>query len=227
MEHRNQSSLTKSWILTGIGTGLVSLAIYPLMLLVDLPDKLLAAMAGLFGPLLAISSIGTYYFISLHRKTVIVQIAALSNIAAGVTVNLMMIVQLSVNQWMSRSSEIAPGGPSGQILGDSWKVVNQVQLGLDISWDIFISMGTLLFAVAMLRHPKLGKLLGVSGILLGASIFVVNFLTFPMPPAETGLFDLGPIMGLWYLIVGIKLIFSLKWVDERLAQKYNNSLSIE
>lgn len=221
MNHTNQSTHVKSWILVGIGIGLVTAFIYPIMLFVALPDKLLAVFAGCFGPLLAIASIGSYYFISLHRKTVVVQIAAMANVAAGLTVNLMMVVQLSVNQFMSRSLETAISGPSREILEGSWKVVNQVQLGLDISWDIFISVGTLLFAVAMLRHPKLGRILGFSGILIGAGIFVVNFLTFPMPPAESGLFDLGPVMGFWYLVVGIKTIFSLKWVDERLAQKYN------
>ena len=75
----------------------------------------------------------------------------------------------------------------------------------------------LLFAVTMLGHPKLGRIFGWPGILIGAGILTFNFLTFPKPPAESGLFDLGPVMGLWYLAVGIKLILSLKWVDERLA----------
>jgi len=217
MDNLNQPSLTKSWIRVGIVCGLAAVFIYPLMLLVEMPDMLLAIAAGLFGPLLALAGIGTYHFISLHRKTVTVQIAALSNIAAGLTVNLMMIVQLSVNMWMKRSPEAALGGPSRQVLDDAWKLVNQVQLGLDISWDIFVAAGTVLFAVSMLGHPKLGRILGWTGILIGTGLFAINFLTFPVPPAESGFIDLGPVMGLWYLVVGIKIIMSLKWVDKRLA----------
>lgn len=209
--------LTRTWIRLGIVCGLVTMVIYPVVLMVKMPGILLAALAGAFGPLLALASIGTYHFIALYRRTVTVQIAVLSNIIAGVLVNLMMITQLSVNLWMRSSPELALGGPSRQILDDAWKVVNQVQLGMDISWDIFIAVGTILFAVSMLRHPKLGRILGWTGILVGAGIFVTNFLTFPIPPSEGGLIDLGPVMGLWYLAVGIKLILSLKWVDERLG----------
>jgi hypothetical protein len=217
MRDNEESSLARSWIRLGIVCGLVTVVLYPVLLMVNLPGILLVPMAGAFGPLLAVASIGTYHFIALHRRTVTVQLAVLFNIIAGVLVNLMMITQLSVNVWMRSSPELALGGPSRQILDDAWKVVNQVQLGMDISWDIFIAVGTLLFAVSMLGHPKLGRIFGWPGILIGAGILAFNFLTFPKPPAESGLFDLGPVMGLWYLAVGIKLILSLKWVDERLA----------
>ena len=215
MINEGKNHLTRTWIRTGIVCGLAALPVYPLLIFVDLPDILLVVLASFFGPLLAMSSIGLYFFISLHRRSVAVQTAALSNIIAGVTVNLMMIVQLSVNLWMKRSPESVIGGPSRQILEDAHKVVDKVQLGLDISWDFFIGVGTVLFALAMMSHPKLGRILGWAGLVVGLAILVANFMTFPIPPAESGLFDLGPVMGLWYLAVGIKLLFSLKWVNER------------
>ncbi len=95
-----------------------------------------------------------------------------------------------------------------------WDVI----LGLDIAWDVFIGLGTLLFGVAMLRHPRLGPIMGGAGILIaGVGVLGMNFYTLPTPPANAGLIDAGPLCGLWYLVVVILIWRSRGWVEERLA----------
>ncbi len=88
-----------------------------------------------------------------------------------------------------------------------------VWLGLDVAWDVYIGLGTVLFGVSMLRHPRFGRPFGISGIILGLGLLVLNLYTFPAPPANAGLMDLGPFIGFWYLAVSVQTWRSLGWAQ--------------
>ena len=64
----------------------------------------------------------------------------------------------------------------------------------------------------MFGHPRLGKILSISGILIAFALLVLNIYSFPIPPAESGSIDLGPLTALWYLAVTIQIARSMKWV---------------
>jgi hypothetical protein len=213
----DEKKLYRTWVRLGIFAGLAASAIYPLMIFVPLPKKITVVFASLFGPLLMLASLGLYYFLKAYRKTVTAQLAVLSNIIASVLVTLMLIVQLSVNLSMDRLMASASGDMPEQTMKWIWQVIDKVQLGMDVSWDIFISIGTILFGVAMMRHPRFGKIVGFLGFLIGHFLLVFNLATFPIPPGESGLIDLGPLLGIWYLVVTILIIRSLKWFDQQLA----------
>jgi hypothetical protein len=53
----------------------------------------------------------------------------------------------------------------------------------------------------MFGRRGLGVWLAVPGLLIGGLLFIFNVATFPKPPADAGLVDLGPLVGLWYLAV--------------------------
>jgi hypothetical protein len=76
-------------------------------------------------------------------------------------------------------------------------------LGLDVAWDIYIGVGTLLFAVAMFAHEWFGKIYGITGATIAVLLLFLNLWTFPTPPANAGLFDAGPLIGGWYLVVTV------------------------
>jgi hypothetical protein len=54
---------------------------------------------------------------------------------------------------------------------------------------------------------------------VGLLIVGLNIGTFPTPPANAGLFDPGPLMGLWYLMVTVNMARSRGWYDEILATR--------
>jgi hypothetical protein len=54
--------------------------------------------------------------------------------------------------------------------------------------------------------------MGLSGVLIAVALLVLNVWTFPIPPANKNLIDLGPVLGLWYLAV---TIFLGKWLLAR------------
>jgi hypothetical protein len=88
-----------------------------------------------------------------------------------------------------------------------WDVV----LGLDVSFDVFIGLATLLFAVNMLRDPRFGRIIGWAGVfvsvvpLLGANIYY-----FPDPPYVHGFPHVGIFTGLWYLAVVLMLVRAVR-----------------
>jgi hypothetical protein len=54
-------------------------------------------------------------------------------------------------------------------------------------------------------------------MLLAVLLLGFNLATFPEPPGESNLVDLGPFVGLWYLAVTIQLWRSLAWVSHVLT----------
>lgn len=213
----DEKKIYRTWIRIGIYAGLAVSIIYPLMIFASLPKKITVVLASLFGPLLLVASLGLYFFLKAHRKTVTGQLAVLSNIIASAMVSLMLIVQLSVNLSMAGLMDSAGEGISEATKKWIWQVVDKVQLGMDVSWDVFIAIGTILFGVAMMKHPRFGKIFGLLGFLIGHFLLVFNLATFPTPPADAGLIDFGPFVGIWYLVATILIIRSLKWFDQQLS----------
>ena len=213
----NEKTINRAWIRIGIYAGLAVSVIYPLMIFAPLPKKLTIVLASLFGPLLMLASLGLYFFLKAHRKTVTGQLAVLSNIIASAMVSLMLIVQLSVNLSMAGLMDSAGEGISEATKKWIWQVIDKVQLGMDVSWDIFIAIGTILFGVTMMKHPRFGKIFGLIGFLIGHFLLIFNLSTFPTPPGDAGLIDLGPAVGLWYLAAAILVLRSLKWFDQQLS----------
>jgi len=213
----DEKTLYRTWIRIGIYAGLAVSVIYPVMIFVPLPKKITVVFASLFGPLLLVASLGLYFFLKAYRKTITGQLAVISNIIASVQVTLMLIVQLSVNLSMAGLIDSAGEGISEATKKWIWQVVDKVQLGMDVSWDIFIAIGTILFGVTMMKHPRFGKIFGLLGFLIGHFLLVFNLSTFPTPPGDAGLIDLGPIVGLWYLAAMVLIIRSLKWFDRQLS----------
>jgi hypothetical protein len=112
----------------------------------------------------------------------------------------MILVQLAVVQ-----STAPPIDPElGNVLRRRiWDVI----LGLDVAFDMFIGLGTVFFGVAMLGDERFGKIVGWAGIAIGLVVIIgFNMATFPDPPADAGLFDPGPLTGIWYLVVTIQMI---------------------
>lgn len=196
--HTNSEQLT--WIRLGIGAGLGVSVVYPTLLLASLPLVPTASLAALMGPLLGLGSVGLWAFLRTAGSSATAFLGALSNLLAGALFCAMALVQLAVRYGPE---------PAAGMVG--------IWLGLDVAWDVYIGLGTLAFALAMRRHPRLGRPFAWPGLLVGALVLIFNLATFPTPPAEAGLLDVGPLVGLWYLAVTLRLWASLGWVRERLV----------
>lgn len=198
--HRDTSApeLVERWRLTGATTGLLAVALYMFLSAAghDFPAKPGAAMAGLIGPLLACASIGLYQVLASQRATILGLLGAIANLTAGALLTAMLLVQTALDH----AEEQTPG-----LTASTERIFDHIHFGLDLAWDVFICIGTVLFGLAMVRRPGFGPVLGWIGVALAVALYVINFATFPEPPADEAV-DLGPLVGLWYAVVSALLL---------------------
>jgi len=192
------------WRRIAIAAGLAACISYPLMVYVPLPRFAQVALGATFGPALALASLSLAHVLQAHRRAPSIELAGISNALAGALVTGMIIVQLAVNYSTAPAAE---GELDAVLTGRIWDVV----LGLDVAFDAFIGLATLLFGLNMTRDPRFGKLIGWAGAFLAVFLlWGANFYFFPDPPREHGFPEIGIFTGLWYLAVVILLLRSTR-----------------
>lgn len=209
--HAEQKKLTRSWIVLGAVTGILGVLAYAgaVAHLLPIPNGLQMLLGFAFGPLVTLAFIGYYHFLKLHRNSVVLQAGTVFAVIAGTLVNLMLVVQSAIFLTIPREARAE--------LGLAFDGLNMVQLGMDVSWDIYFSLAMVLLGIAMLGHPRFGRIWGAVSILIGGGLLVLNLATFPIPPGEAESVDLGPLAGLFYLFASVRMWTSLRWVDQQLA----------
>lgn len=190
---RDEINSIYEWPRFGAIAGLLGVASYVVVVAAPLPDRVAAFVAALFGPLLGIGCYGLSRLLVAHRKTVTAQLAGVFGMIAGTLVNAMLMVQLAIHMPPGKMSEVP-------------RSLNLVHLGLDVSWDFYIGAATVLFGWNMLRHPRFGRIFGALGLLAGGALLVLNFSTFPTPPADAGSIDVGPFVALWYTVASVQAL---------------------
>lgn len=181
----------------GIVAGFLTCLAYPLVAFVHLPVLATSSLAACFGPALAVACFGLRGLLDLEMPMVSSALGLLLNALGGVLFSAMALVQLAVGSLVSDEKVSAP--------------LTGIWLGLNKGWDAYIGLGTICFAIAMLRHPRFGRVFTFSGLAIAVGLLVLNFYPFPAPPASAGLIDPGPAIGLWYLAVTIQMWRSLPW----------------
>ena len=84
-------------------------------------------------------------------------------------------------------------------LKESFALVNRIQLGADVAFDIFYSLGIILISSVIVRRRGVGRLVGVFGLVVATGLLALNIWFFPTPPAEVGSGDLGPATTVWWV----------------------------
>jgi hypothetical protein len=163
---------------------------------------------------LVCASLGLYHVLRAHRRTVSLDLGVVANVAAGITVTLMLFSQLGLKRWFELEFGAGSTDSSERALHAAFEAADGLQLGLDVAWDVFLGLGTALLAANMWRHPRFGRPFAVSGCVIALALVVANLVVFPEPPAEAGSIDLGPVIGLWYLVVTVRLAMSRDWAAE-------------
>ena len=194
----NETSNTSTWARVGLAAGLGACLVYAGIALQHLPYPGLILAAAFLGPLLGAAGMGLGKFLQAERKSVAAQMAVAFNFAAGALVSAMLLVQLAVKARVQ-------GTPVPVEFVGIW-------LGLDVAWDVYLGIGIGLFALAMLKHPQFGKKFAIPGLAVSLLLLGLNLYTFPTPPADAGLVDIGPLVGLWYFAVFVQVWRSLRWL---------------
>lgn len=199
--------LSLSWVRIGPVAGLLWMAVYFAAALINLPTHVTLVLAFSMGPLLSVSFMGFYHFLRAHKNSAALQTATVFGVIAGTLVNLMLVVQQSLFISLPSATRAA--------LGFAWTGLNMVQLGMDVSWDIYISVATVLLGAVLWKHPRFGMVMGGITVFAGLLLLVLNLWTFPTPPGESGSMDVGPFVGIWFMVLSSRMLFSVKWWTTR------------
>lgn len=166
-------------------SGIAGVVAYVFVYAAESVDAFAVTLAFIFALGITIGSIGLYHTLGGATSSPLSLFAAVTNTIAAALLLAMVMVQLSVKA-------MVPQPDDG---------LKAVWMGLDVAWDLYIGAGTILFGFTIFGRRGLGVWLALPGLLIGGLFLIFNIATFPKPPADAGLVDVGPLIGLWYLAV--------------------------
>jgi hypothetical protein len=105
---------------------------------------------------------------------------------------LMLVVQQSVFAFYRSNLAKTTDDSQKEMLQLAFQTVNPVQLGIDVTFDIFYCIGIVFLSIAFLKLAGIYRWIGGYGLVSASLLLIFNLWTFPVPPAEQGLIDLGP-----------------------------------
>lgn len=191
MRGKGAALADRTWALCAGVSGICGIVGYALLVAIDASPAWSVLLLTTFGFGFALASIGLHLGVTGVASPRVSLIAAVANTAAAVELVAMALVQIAV--------KAVDPHPARSLVA--------VWLGLDVAWDVFGAAGTILFGIAIWRHARVGRIIGLAGALAGLVLLVLNIATFPTPPAEAGWFDAGPFVALWYLVLLVRILW--------------------
>lgn len=204
---------TRRWMWVAIVCGLATVTSY--VVATQIPVGLSLRSSYLificFGPLFCTAILAFHMFLRVERSSVALHIGTLLLLIGGAINTVMAAMQGSLRLYFDK---LPHDDSVAEATRTAWRMAlhagNALQLGADVAWDAFVLSGLVVWGFAFIRHPRFGPWFGWSAVAVGAGGLVLNACTFPMPPAEEGLFDGGPLVGLWFTATTIQLIRLLR-----------------
>lgn len=204
--------LEVQWSRVGAACGIVTMFAFTLGS-AELSPAVDLVAACLFGPAFLGFSLGLYRVLRAYRETVSLELGLVANVAGGVSLMLMVFAQLGLRRWFDLQFGEGATESSERALRAAYEAGNGIQLGMDVAWDVFFVLGAILLALNMWHHPRFGRILAATGIVIAVAMIVINLAVFPEPPGHD-LIDLGPVMGLWYTGVAVRLAMAGHWAAD-------------
>lgn len=193
------------WVGSGIA-GVLAVASYILAIALPWPETQLGTSGALVlvsaWPILSIVySYGLYSFVGAEREGTANRLAFVFAVAAFTTVLAMIVVQLAVGAAIGEITQ----GLDAQTAKALRRGLRMIDLGLDVAWDMLIGTALVFSGIAMRRRSGLGLGWALPSAGLGVALIALNAVTFPWPPADRGLFDIGPLIGLFVMALSARL----------------------
>lgn len=193
------------WTSCGVA-GMLSVACYLGAIFIPWPETQVGTTLGLLcvsaWPVLSIIyAYGLYHCIASESDGLANRLGVIFAALAFATVLAMIVVQMAVGAALP---EITSGldDVSAKALHRGLRMID---MGLDVAWDMLIGVSLIFSGKALSRHVRFGAFWGFTSMLLGAALILLNASTFPWPPADRGLFDIGPFIGLFILALAGRL----------------------
>jgi hypothetical protein len=79
---------------------------------------------------------------------------------------------------------------------------------------MLIGVALIFSGAAIRRRSGLGLGWAIPSGFLGAALIVLNAATFPWPPGDRGLMDIGPLIGLFVMLLAARLAILARRVSK-------------
>jgi hypothetical protein len=158
------------------------------------------------GPVAIVGMLGIHHRLAGIRDDLLLRTATVFLVVAFAIFTFMLVVQQTVALQFRDLRAQAADAPAVELLRAIQGGVNLVQLGADVAFDLFYCVGVILLSVVLYRTAGFGRWLGVGGIVVAAALLILNLVSFPYVPAESGLIDLGPATGVWWVLVVVRFV---------------------
>lgn len=201
--------MEQNWIKTGSYCGLAGISFYFLAAFASLPEQLSLTLVFHFGIFLMVGFMGLYYFFkATSGPSIAITLMVYAGIIAGAFVTVMLVVQQALFTTYDNVKLAATDAEKTMLKQVSMlKLMNTTQLGMDITWDLFIGWAGILLGLAMLNSRMFYKSVALIIILINLLLLVFNLYTFPNPPGESGLIDMGPFVACSYIGIFSYILF--------------------
>jgi len=191
-----------SWSTVATVVGVSAILVYLMLAFGVAPvsDRLILVLAFAIGPAIMVAMLELYAGLAASHDGRMLRTATVFLVLGFATLTAMLVVQQAIFIGADASFYVDQDLPAEETRRYVFMGLNMVQLGLDVTFDIFYSVGLILLGVIVYRSPEGGKILGGVAVVLAAALLALNIWTFPIPPSEAGLFDLGPATAIWWLV---------------------------
>ena len=168
------------------------------------PVTFLVAMAW---PVLSIVfGYSLYRYIALQKQSASNQLAFVLGCLALAMVAMMISIQLAVKTGIEEHITKTLNGEQ-EVLKLMKYSLRWVDLGVDVAWDLFIGASLIFLGMAMKGRAHFGLWWSIPAATLGVIVIAINAVTFPQPPNTQGLFDVGPFVGTYMIILAVRLLY--------------------
>lgn len=194
------------WMGGGIA-GIVGVVCYLLAIFIPWPEtqagtSLALVVVSAFPIFSIVYSYALFDYVAAECDGAANRLSLIFAVVAFTTVLGMIVVQLAVGAALPEISTALDEQTARALR----RGLRMIDMGLDVAWDMLIGTALIFSGLAIRRRSGLGPGWGIPSAALGVALIVLNSLTFPWPPADRGLFDVGPIVGAFVLILAARLV---------------------
>lgn len=175
---------------------------------IALPINLIPSyMLAMSWPILSIIfAYAIYRYVAIESQSTSNQLAFLMACIGFAILSMMISVQFAVGQGMAE--HLSAYGQMDEGLYDFYhQSLRMVDLGLDVAWDLFIGTSLIFMFFALRKNKSFGTWWASPAIILGPGLIILNVITYPWPPNKRGLLDIGPVVGVFIIVLGGRLVF--------------------